>query len=94
MAWARKFPKKRFLYPELKRIEKGYYVGVKGLRGVGKTVLILQFALETKKSVYFSSNSTPIKPFSLYEVVKALSSLGYRNVFIDEIHRKPYGKKI
>jgi len=89
MAWAKKFPKKRFLYPELKRIDEEYYVGVKGLRGVGKTVLMLQLAMETKKSIYFSADSTLIKPFSLYEVVKALSSLGYRNVFIDEIHRKP-----
>ncbi len=89
MAWARKFPKKRFIYPELRRIDEEYYIGIKGLRGVGKTVLMLQFAMETSKSLYFSADSTLIKPFSLYEVVKAFSTLGYRNIFIDEIHRKP-----
>ncbi|WP_297436593.1 AAA family ATPase [Thermococcus sp.] len=50
---------------------------------------MLQLAIETEKSTYFSVDSTLIKPFPLYEVVKAFSSLGYRNVFIDEIHRKP-----
>ncbi|WP_048148504.1 ATP-binding protein [Palaeococcus ferrophilus] len=89
MAWARKFPKRRFLFHELKSIDEEYYVGVKGIRGVGKTVLLLQLANETGKSVYFSADSTLIKPFSLYEVVKALAEMGYRNVFVDEIHRKP-----
>ncbi len=88
MAWARKFPKKRFLFDELKAIDEEYYVGVKGIRGVGKTVLLLQLANETERSVYLSADSTLIKPFSLYEVVKSLAEMGYRNVFIDEIHRK------
>ncbi|ASJ09482.1 ATPase [Thermococcus siculi] len=89
MAWARKFPRKRFLFEELKSIDEEYYVGVKGIRGVGKTVLLLQLANETERSVYFSADSTLIKPFSLYEIVKALAEMGYRNVFVDEIHRKP-----
>ncbi|RLF81727.1 ATP-binding protein [Thermococci archaeon] len=89
MMWVRKFPKRRFLYDELRKIDEEYYVGVKGIRGVGKTVLLLQLANETEKSVYFSADSTLIKPFSIYEVVKSLAELGYRNIFIDEIHRKP-----
>ncbi|NJE76010.1 ATP-binding protein [Thermococcus sp. ES12] len=88
MAWARKFPRKRFLFDELRAIDEEYYVGIKGIRGVGKTVLLLQLANETESSVYFSADSTPIKPFSLYEVVKSLAEMGYRNIFIDEIHRK------
>ena len=88
MAWARKFPKKRFLFDELKAVDEEYYVGVRGIRGVGKTVLLLQLANETERSVYFSADSTRIKPFSLYEVVNSLAEMGYRNVFIDEIHRK------
>jgi len=89
MMWVRKFPKRRFLYDELKKIDEEYYVGVKGIRGVGKTVLLLQLANESEKSVYFSADSALIKPFSIYEVVKSLAELGYRNIFIDEIHRKP-----
>ncbi|WP_237266253.1 hypothetical protein [Thermococcus cleftensis] len=41
MAWARKFPRKRFLFDELRAIDEEYYVGIKGIRGVGKTVLLL-----------------------------------------------------
>lgn len=88
MKWASRFPKRRFLYSELKEIDKEYYVGVKGIRGVGKTVLLLQLAFETEKSVYFSADSTLLKPYSLYEIVKELQGMGFKNIFIDEIHRK------
>ncbi|NJE76023.1 AAA family ATPase [Thermococcus sp. ES12] len=89
MSWARKFPKRRFLYDEILNIDEEYYIGIKGIRGIGKTVLLLQLAHEMERSVYFSADSTLIRPFSLHEVVKTLSELGYRNIFIDEIHRKP-----
>jgi predicted AAA+ superfamily ATPase len=89
LTWAGKFERRRFLYNELRSIDNEYYVGIKGLRGVGKTVLLIQLAREAEKSVYFSADSVLIKPFSLYEVVKALAEMGYQNVFIDEIHRKP-----
>lgn len=88
MKWASRFPRRRFLYDELKGIDEEYYVGIKGIRGVGKTVLLLQLAFETEKSVYFSADSTLLKPYSLYEVVNELAGMGFRNVFIDEIHRK------
>ncbi|MEM2636852.1 MAG: AAA family ATPase [Candidatus Korarchaeota archaeon] len=86
---ARKYEKKRYLYYELKRIDPEYYIGIKGLRGVGKTVLMLQLAAETEKSVYFSADSVLISKFSLYEIVKELTNLGYTNIFIDEIHSRP-----
>ncbi|RLF89365.1 ATP-binding protein [Thermococci archaeon] len=89
MAWAEKFKKKRFLFQEIKKINEEYYVGIKGIRGVGKTVLLLQLARETEDSIYFSADSTLLKPFSIYEVVKTLAEIGYKNIFIDEIHRKP-----
>ncbi len=89
MKWASRFPRRRFLYDELKGgVDEEYYVGIKGIRGVGKTVLLLQLAFETEKSVYFSADSTLLKPYSLYEVVNELAGMGFRNVFIDEIHRK------
>ena len=88
-SWVLKFPKRRFLFDEILRIDEEYYVGIRGIRGVGKTVLMLQLAREYERSIYFSADSTLIKPFSLYEVVKELARMGFRNVFIDEIHRKP-----
>ena len=86
--WASKFKKTRHLFKEVKKIDKEYFIGIKGVRGVGKTVLMLQLAKETKESIYFSADSTLIKPFSIYEVVKELVKRDFRNIFIDEIHRK------
>lgn len=86
--WARKFKKTRYLLGQVTGIDKEYYVGIKGIRGVGKTVLMLQLAREAKDSVYFSADSTLIKPFTIYEVVTKLTKRGYKNIFIDEIHRK------
>ena len=50
--WVGKLKKKRYLYTDLKKIHKEYYIGIKGIRGVGKTVLMLQIARETKESLY------------------------------------------
>ncbi len=87
--WAKKFDKKRYLFEEIRKINKEYFIGIKGLRGIGKTVLMLQLANETEDSVYFSADSTLLKPFSVYETVKELIKRGLKIIFIDEIHRKP-----
>lgn len=86
--WARKFKKTRYLFDDLKEIDKEYYIGIKGIRGIGKTVLMLQLANKTKESIYFSADSTLLKPFSIYEISKKLIQRGYENIFVDEIHRK------
>ena len=88
-SWVTKFKRKRHLFYELRNIDEEYYVGIRGFRGVGKTVLMLQLAREFPKSVYFSADSTLLKPFSIYEVVKKLADIGFKNIFIDEIHKKP-----
>ena len=86
--WSKKFNKTRYLFNELKTIDKEYFIGIKGIRGIGKTVLMLQLASKTKESIYFSADSTIIKPFNIYEISKKLIQRGYENIFIDEIHRK------
>ena len=86
--WVNRFKKTRYLFEEIKKIDREYYIGIKGVRGIGKPVLLLQLAKEIKNSLYFSADSTLIKPFSIYEVVKELIKRGFKNIFIDEIHRK------
>jgi uncharacterized protein len=88
MEWVKKFKKTRYLFNELSTIDKEYYVGIKGVRGVGKTVLLLQLARQIKDCVYFSADSTLVKSFSLYDIVKECIKREYKNIFIDEIHRK------
>jgi len=89
IAWARQFKKHRYLFEEIGKIDKEYFVGVKGMRGIGKTVMILQVADETKDVVYFSADSTALKSYSLYEIINELVKRDFKNIFIDEIHRKP-----
>ncbi|MCD6522224.1 MAG: ATP-binding protein [Candidatus Diapherotrites archaeon] len=59
------------------------------MRGIGKTVLLLQLANDKKNSLYISADSTYLKPYSLYDVVRYAVLQGYKNIFIDEIHEKP-----
>jgi len=89
ISWSKQFVKKRYLFPDIVRLDKEYFVGIKGLRGIGKTVLLLQLAQGEKHAVYFSADATALKSFSLYTIVKALLRRDYKHIFIDEIHRKP-----
>ena len=77
IGWSGQFAKKRYLFKEAAGIDKEYFLGIKGIRGIGKTVLILQLANQTKESVYFSADSTPLKSLSLYDVVKELVKRGF-----------------
>lgn len=86
--WVQQFTKKRSLFHELLKIDNEYYVGIKGIRGIGKTVLLLQIAEGIENSVYFSADSTVVKSFSLYEIGRELYKRGFKTLFIDEIHRK------
>lgn len=88
LEWVEQFNKHRYLYDKLKEIDSSYYLGIKGVRGIGKTVLMLQIARETENSVYISADSTLLQPYSLYETLKSLEKRGYENIFVDEIHRK------
>ncbi len=87
--WSKKFSHTRNLFQELGKIDEEYFIGIKGLRGVGKTVLVLQFASKLNDCVYFSADSSLIKTSSLYEVIHELTKRGMKNILIDEIHRKP-----
>lgn len=91
--WAGQFTKKRALFEEILRIDPQYYVGIRGLRGVGKTVMLLQIADTYENSAYFSADSLFLKPFSIYQISESLRKRGYQNIFIDEIHTRPEWEK-
>jgi predicted AAA+ superfamily ATPase len=85
---ALQYTKKRYLYEKIKNIPKGYFTGIYGLRGIGKTILLLQLANETKNSLYFSADASYLKLDDLYEITNFALSKGYKNIFIDEINYK------
>ncbi|PIU81282.1 hypothetical protein COS70_04910 [Candidatus Micrarchaeota archaeon CG06_land_8_20_14_3_00_50_6] len=78
---------KRFVYPELKAmLRQRAFVGLAGVRGVGKTVLLRQLASELKNSMYLSADSLPAGA-DLFGIIKDLSSgFGKKWFLIDEIH--------
>ena len=88
-----KYAARRYLYHRLISVPKEYYIGVYGLRGIGKTVLLLQLSLRYKDSVYFSSDASYLRPYSLYDIVEVLRKEGYKNIFIDEVQYKSYWKE-
>src|SRR3989338_5433177 len=84
-----KIEKKRLAYENLLKVvkENEYFLGITGLRGIGKTVLLLQLAKETR-GVYFSADDRELRGADLYDIVKSLSEAGHKRLFVDEIHAK------
>lgn len=62
---------------------------IAGLRGVGKTVIMLQLAKELGKAVYVSSEQLLIRSVSIYEFIKYAKLKEFLNIFIDEVHLYP-----
>lgn len=85
---AQKFAVKRYLYKELESASTKFYHGVYGLRGIGKTVLLLQLAARMKDSLYIPADAKYLIRESIYDLVKSAVANGYRNIFIDEIHAR------
>lgn len=82
--------KKRFAYENLIKIskEQEYFLGITGLRGIGKTTLLLQLS-KSLNGLYFSADDRELRGVDLYDIVKALTEAGHKKLFIDEIHAKP-----
>lgn len=79
---------KRYLYKTLFSAPREHFIGVCGLRGIGKTVLLLQIAGAMKDSLYLSADAAYLKEEDLYDAIRFCSLRGYKNLFIDEIHYK------
>lgn len=67
--------------------------GIKGLRGVGKTTLLLQHLkfhyLEKDKALYVSADNPWFYTHSLYELITEFDKSGGKLLLIDEIHKYP-----
>ncbi len=85
---ASKYAHNRYIYQTLLKVPSGYFCGIYGLRGIGKTVLLLQLAGKKENSLYFSADSHYLAEEDLYELISFFSRKGYTNLFIDEIHYK------
>ncbi|MFH0927171.1 MAG: AAA family ATPase [Candidatus Micrarchaeota archaeon] len=81
---------KRFAYDPISTVAKegGYFLGITGLRGIGKTVLLSQLAKE-HGGIYVSADDRNLRGVDLYDIIKALSAAWHKKIFVDEIHSKP-----
>lgn len=84
------FKHKRYLFKELNKLikERKEFIGYFGLRGIGKTVLLLQLAEKFENSIYISVDATYLSNTSLYELINHFYNQGINYFFIDEIHFK------
>ena len=81
----------RYLYSQLKTNER--LLGIKGLRGVGKTTLLLQylaFAYPNKnKGLYVTADHPYFYEHSLFGLAETWYAQGGTLLIIDEVHKYP-----
>ncbi|HIH19479.1 TPA: ATP-binding protein [Candidatus Micrarchaeota archaeon] len=85
---AGRFVFRRYLFDSLANTPAGTHAGICGLRGIGKTVLLLQLANAMKDSFYFSSDAEYLEEYDLYDIMRFVASRGWKHLFIDEIHTR------
>ncbi len=80
---------RRFFYDELAKHRGKHFLGIIGPRGVGKTVLLRQYALAHDEAFYLSADSLDSDD-DLWEMVTKLQQhYGVRTLLLDEIHYLP-----
>ena len=90
----RQYPKKRELYNQVISEKGKHFIGIVGPRGVGKTVLLKQIAIETESSFYLSADT--LEENNLFEIVKILiERYRIKLLLLDEVHfQKGYEQKL
>ncbi|NQY73871.1 MAG: ATP-binding protein [Candidatus Margulisbacteria bacterium] len=80
-----KYSRKRYLYNHVNPKIGKHFLGIMGLRGVGKSILLKQWASELPNSLYISIDT--LEDVSIFELIKTLSeSFGITSFLLDEIH--------
>ena len=87
----------RYLYDKIKWDER--FVGIKGLRGVGKTTLLLQHLKynlkDTDKNLYVTLDHPWFYANSLFDLAQQFYQLGGKTLLVDEVHKmKDWSKQI
>ncbi|MCL5100310.1 MAG: AAA family ATPase [Candidatus Marsarchaeota archaeon] len=85
---AKRLGKHRYIFEELKAASPKFYHGIYGIRGIGKTVLLLQLAALKEKSLYIPVDAKYLLKYDIYDIVSYALDKGYKNMYIDEIHTR------
>lgn len=82
---------KRYLYPRIDWNNR--LIGIKGARGTGKTILVLQYLkqkqLNVSKAAYFSVDDIYFTTHSLLETGRDFYLQGGKILVLDEVHKYP-----
>ncbi len=82
--------KHRLAFETLAKDAGPHFVGVIGPRGVGKTVLLRQWAAEHHDAFYLSADTLDRHEDDLFAIVQLLRDrYGYRTFLLDEVHFLP-----
>ena len=81
----------RYLYPVLKKTDR--LIGIKGLRGVGKTTMFLQYLAydypHKKEGMYVTADHPYFYERSLFDAASEWHKYGGKLLLIDEVHKYP-----
>lgn len=87
-----KYPKKRSAFFDIYNNDTPTIIGISGLRGIGKTVILSQILNAEKNSLYISLDSTQVA--DLFELSKELlKQYKINTLLLDEIHYYPYWQR-
>lgn len=79
----------RYLFKDIAWDER--FVGIKGLRGVGKTTLLLQHLKynlsDTTKNLYATLDHPYFYSNTLFELAQSFYQLGGKTLLVDEVHK-------
>ncbi len=84
----KRFNNHRYLFNLLSKASEKFYHGIYGIRGIGKTIMLLQLTAKYDKPLYISVDAKYLLRFDVYDIVTYAIDKGYENIFIDEIHTK------
>ena len=83
---AEKFSRKRFLFSQLAAEKGKHFIGIVGPRGVGKTVLLRQYAAAQPDAFYLSADTLDPDDDPWQLIVTLEEKFGFGTFLIDEIH--------
>lgn len=79
---------KRYLYNKIDWDNK--IIVLSGFRGSGKTTLLLQRMSEVSYGIYLNLDDLFFESNRIVEIIEQLYIQGYRQFFLDEVHRYPF----
>jgi uncharacterized protein len=79
---------RRYLYNQIDWSNR--IIVLSGFRGSGKTTLLLQRMSEVQKGIYLNLDDLFFESNRIVDIVAKLYAQGFRNYFLDEVHRYPH----